>query len=397
MKRTSKAFKILLPTHKILGLATGLIVFLVAITGACWVFKEEIEALYLPEYTFTIEEKASISASQAKALAQEIFPNKSIHGTLFKNAGNAVEVIFYEAEPEFYRSVFLHPYSGQVLESRDHFSGFFAFMLKGHMYLWLPQEIGGPVVKYSIVLFLLIITSGLILWFPQKLKEVKKKLRFDWKETTRWRRKNYDLHTIVGAYIYALAFVFAFTGSVIGLPWFYYLAHKGLGGESAPMFIIPANESELTLGESQSYVILDQLIPKLQAEEPDAESFELHYPHDDTSSIYVEVSMQEGVYYNSDYRFFDQYTLAEIETPSIYGKYQDADFADTYIRMNYDIHIGAIGGLVGKIIAFIASLFVASLPLSGFLIWYGRRKKAKTRNPSSESHAKARPKIGSNP
>ncbi|MEM8890087.1 MAG: PepSY-associated TM helix domain-containing protein [Bacteroidota bacterium] len=396
MKRTSRLYKILLPTHKYLGLITGLVVLLVSITGACWVFKEEIEALYLPEYVFPIEEKASLSASQAKEIASKVFPGRLIHGSLFQGEGHAVEVIFYEYEPEFYRSVFLHPYTGEVLESRDHLSGFFAFMLRGHMYLWLPTEIGGPLVKYSIVLFLLIISSGLILWFPQKLKETKKKLRFDWKASTRWRRKNYDLHTIIGAYIYALAFVFAFTGSVVGLPWFYYLAHKAAGGESEPMFIIPANESEIRLDDLASTAVLDQLIPKLQAEEPDALSFELHYPHDDTSSIYVEVSHQEGVYYNSDYRFFDQYTLAEIETPGIYGKYDQADFADTFIRINYDIHVGAIGGLAGKIIAFIASLFVGSLPVSGFLIWYGRRKKSKTRKPSAKSQAKPKlkPKVG---
>lgn len=49
---------------------------------------------------------------------------------------------------------------------------------------------------------------------------------------------------------------------------------------------------------------------------------------------------------------FDQHTLEEIETPSIYGKYENAKVADKILRMNYDIHIGAIGGIAGKIIAF---------------------------------------------
>jgi uncharacterized iron-regulated membrane protein len=44
--------------------------------------------------------------------------------------------------------------------------------------------------------------------------------------------------------------------------------------------------------------------------------------------------------------------------------------------MNYDIHVGAIGGLTGKIIAFIASLVCASLPVTGFLIWWGKRRKS---------------------
>jgi uncharacterized iron-regulated membrane protein len=49
--------------------------------------------------------------------------------------------------------------------------------------------------------------------------------------------------------------------------------------------------------------------------------------------------------------------------------------ADKIMRMNYDVHTGAIGGLPTKILAFFASLIAASLPLTGFTIWYGRKKK----------------------
>jgi uncharacterized iron-regulated membrane protein len=43
--------------------------------------------------------------------------------------------------------------------------------------------------------------------------------------------------------------------------------------------------------------------------------------------------------------------------------------------MNYDIHVGAILGFPGKVLAFLASLIAASLPVTGFMIWWGRRKK----------------------
>jgi len=53
----------------------------------------------------------------------------------------------------------------------------------------------------------------------------------------------------------------------------------------------------------------------------------------------------------------------------------DANAADKLLRMNYDIHTGAIIGLPGKVLAFCASLLCASLPITGFYIWWGRRKK----------------------
>jgi uncharacterized iron-regulated membrane protein len=106
-----------------------------------------------------------------------------------------------------------------------------------------------------------------------------------------------------------------------------------------------------------------------------AEDFELHYPHSDDESIYVEISNSKGLFYDADFRYFDQHTLEEIETDGIYGKYKNAKVADKIMRMNYDIHIGAIGGIVGKIIAFLVSLLAASLPVTGILLWYGRTYK----------------------
>jgi uncharacterized iron-regulated membrane protein len=61
----------------------------------------------------------------------------------------------------------------------------------------------------------------------------------------------------------------------------------------------------------------------------------------------------------------------------MYGKLENATAADKIARMNYDIHVGAVLGLPGKIMAFAASLIAASLPITGFLIWRGRKKKSK--------------------
>ncbi|WP_179005794.1 PepSY-associated TM helix domain-containing protein [Winogradskyella forsetii] len=367
--------KFIFQLHKILGLVTGIVVFIVAITGCCWAFRDEIESLY-DDYTKVIPQEQSIlTPTEAKALAKEVFPDNSVHGTLFKKADDAIEVIFYDADPEFYQSVFLNPYSGGVIQVEDHLSGFFAFTLKGHTRLWLPKAFGEQVVGASILIFILIIISGFILWLPKKRKNLKQRLKFDWKKTTRWKRKNFDLHTIVGFYICSLALVLAFTGSVMSYNWLKYVVYKSTGGEKVAAFIIPDNKSKNQ--SSTEGLPMDRLIVKLQKESPEAESYELHYPKSKDESIYVEVSNSKGLYYDTDFRFFDQNTLEEIEIPGIYGKYKDAKLADKILRMNYDIHIGAIGGIAGKILAFIISLLTATLPVTGILLWYGRNYKKK--------------------
>ncbi|MBU3822587.1 PepSY domain-containing protein [Flavobacteriaceae bacterium XHP0103] len=369
-----KLKKNILTLHKVLGLVTGVVVFIVAITGCCWVFRDEIESLYKGDFIVEKQDALIITPTQAKEAAMQVFPENTVHGTLFKNNTEAVEVIFYDAEPEFYQSVFLHPYSAEVMHVENHFSGFFAFILKGHMRLWLPKELGEQVVGVAILLFIFIIISGFILWLPKKRKNLKQRIKFLWKPTTGWKRKNFDLHAIVGFYVCSLALVLAFTGSVMSYNWLKYVVYKSAGGNKVAAFVIPENVSGNFKNDGET-VPMDYLIEKLKQEMPNAESFELHYPESNKSTVYVEVSNTEGVYYDSDYRFYDQNTLEEIETPGVYGKYKNAQVAEKILRMNYDIHVGAIGGLAGKLIAFISSLLIATLPVTGILLWYGRHYK----------------------
>lgn len=76
---------------------------------------------------------------------------------------------------------------------------------------------------------------------------------------------------------------------------------------------------------------------------------------------------------------FDQHTLKEFKPEGVYSiAYEKAGFGGKLRKMNYDIHVGSILGFPGKVMAFLASLIGASLPITGFLIWYGRKFKKKT-------------------
>ncbi|MEM1134419.1 MAG: PepSY-associated TM helix domain-containing protein [Bacteroidota bacterium] len=381
-----KLKKIIGKIHLYLGLISGLIVFIVAITGCFWVFQEEILAIFEEKRIIKSENRPFITPSKAKEIALEVLPNKQIHGTAYGHKTDALEVIFYEAEPEFYQSVYLNPYSGKVLAVKNHRAGFFWFILRGHLYLWLPKAFGSQITAYGTMIFVIMLISGIILWWPKNKKNRKQRFTFDWKTSTRWRRKNFDLHSIVGFYISLFVLVLAFSGLIMAFNWIYFVTYKAWGGEKAPQFIIPANiETSNSFSHDENLQPIDRLFPKLAKQYPNYESFEFHYPATDSSAIYVEISNEKGVYYNSDYRFFDQHNLEEISPGSIYGKYTEASLADKVIRMNYDIHVGAIGGIFGKILAFLVSLVAASLPITGFYIWWGRKKKASTKLPTRKT------------
>jgi uncharacterized iron-regulated membrane protein len=117
---------------------------------------------------------------------------------------------------------------------------------------------------------------------------------------------------------------------------------------------------------------------------------EVHVPETKASPVVVNINPDNQTYWKTDYRYFDPYTLKELEVDHVYGKLSDASAADKLLRMNYDIHTGAIIGLPGKILAFCASLLCASLPITGFYIWWGRRKKDRREAKQSPRQAASR-------
>ncbi|MNY32150.1 hypothetical protein D3C86_1663500 [compost metagenome] len=83
---------------------------------------------------------------------------------------------------------------------------------------------------------------------------------------------------------------------------------------------------------------------------------------------------------------FDRHTLKEFPAHPVYDlKFSEASFPAKLRKMNYDIHVGSILGLPGKFLAFFASLIGASLPITGFLIWWGKRKKKPKNNTVGKS------------
>lgn len=361
--------------HLWLGLATGIIVFIISITGCLYAFQKEISDL-IEDYRFVeAQDKPFILPSELQAIGQKELPNKHIHAIQFKGKNEAAEVIFYNAEPLYYDICYINPYTGKIQKTVNEFSGFFRFILDGHFYLWLPHELGQTIIATSTLIFILITISGFILWFPKNKSAAKQRFWFRWKENIKWKRKNYDLHNITGFYVLSIALIFAVTGLVWGFPWFAYSYYTIIGGEKSLIYEEPKSVAQVNLESTAKP--LDKVWLKMQEEYPAAQSIEVHPQEEKNSPIAANANLGDGTYWQTEYRYFDAYSLEEIEVNNIYGKLKNASNSDKLMRMNYDIHTGAIIGLPGKIFAFLISLLIASLPITGFLIWFGRNKKRK--------------------
>jgi uncharacterized iron-regulated membrane protein len=279
--------------------------------------------------------------------------------------------IFFSFEPEYYDIVYLNPYSGDVLKVKDMEKDFFHIVLDGHFYLWLPAEIGQPVAASATLVFVVMLITGLILWWPKKNG---RRQRFTIRWNAKWRRRNYDLHNVFGFYVLSIALILALTGLVWGFQWFANGVYKGLGGEKSLVYTDPV--SDTTLRYNESIPAIDKVFYTMQKQYPAAQSLEVHIPFAN-AAIAANANPDISTYWKIDYRYFDQNTLKELEVDHLYGRFPEAKAAEKMLRMNYDIHTGAILGLPGKILAFFASLICASLPVTGTLIWWGRKNKEK--------------------
>jgi len=362
--------KIIRKVHLILGLSSGIIVVLLGITGCILAFEVEIRNITEP-YKFVKEEsKTYLPPSALKAIAEKNLASKKALGVEYPGKGKSAIAAYYDEKN--YELVYINPYSGAVLRHKNMNQDFFRFILDGHYYLWLPEDIGQPIAASATLIFLVMMITGLILWWPKN--KAARKQRFSIKWDAKWRRKNYDLHNVLGFYVTWIAIFISITGLVFGFQWFAKTVYwVSSGGETMIEHVHPVSDTAKTPAIIN---IADHLWQQHRGAVNENESLGIYFAALNTDPVEVVVNHLPGTYYNSDFYHYDQYSGKELTATGSYaGKFTDANVADKIVRMNYDMHVGAILGLPGKLLAFFASLIAASLPVTGFIIWWGRRKK----------------------
>ncbi len=377
--------------HLWLGLSSGLVVFIVAVTGCIYAFQAEIQDLTQSHRFVEPQSAPVLPPSEISKVAQAAFPEGHLHAVLYPTPDRSAQAIFfsYGEGHDHYKIAYVNPYSGEVIKVKDENKGFFPFILDGHFYLWLPDTIGQTVVGTFTLIFLFMVISGLVLWWP-KGKNLKQGLTIKW--NARWRRKNYDLHQVAGFYVLVFALVFAVTGLVWSFFWFRDSYHQLLTGkEQFVEYYDPISDSTQTWNEETA--ALDKVWMKMRAEYPNADYIEVHPPELPHAAIAANANSDADTYWKIDYRYFDQYTLEELPVDHMWGRIDEATAGEKLFRMNYDIHVGAIGGFAGKLLAFFLSAIIASLPVTGFLVWWGRKYKAKKPVAKRESTSPAMAKI----
>ncbi len=366
--------------HHWLGLSSGLVVVLLGFTGCIFCWQKELKEVFYSNRIFINSAMGSnpVSLDVLKESAQdalgenypiryiEYWPNSN-KTILFRASKYNEDAITYNGEIVYNKTVFVNPFSGKVQAIEDSKWEFFNVVLQLH-YNLLLNNIGHYIIGWSTVIFLVMLITGLVLWWPQKKEVIKQRLMFDWNKNTKWKRKNYDLHNVVGFYSLLISFCIALTGLWFAFSWFREPVKWIINGGKEMSIAKPVFSDTLNCPLQN---VLYKTMSYVEKEPVKGQFYFISLPDKKNAPIAVTAMLNKHNYAKRSQYLFDRSSgnLLKKQTNEMKSS------AEKFIGMIYDIHVGKVLGFPGQILAFLASLIAASLPISGYFIFLGRNKK----------------------
>lgn len=363
--------------HLWLGLGLGLVVLLSYLPAAVYVFEPELTDWYYAGQVFVKPENSSVQpVSRLWNVAQQAVPGHRIEGidvwpdrdrayVFYTFRENPKPGLTFFSEHEYWEKIYVNPYTAEVTGVVDVRTNWIELLRIAHQQLLLRYDLGHLVVGVGTLGLFVLIGTGLVLWFPRNKAALKQRFSVKW--SARWRRKNYDLHNVGGFYAHLVILVLAATGLVWTFEWW----EKGifaLFGETRPNYgaHVSAPPRRAAAPDPMSRALADAL-----TRQPDFTRL-YFYKTDSTREFEAYVTYDGGTGWDEADEYFYHGQTGELVAQH---RQQDKTPGEKWRNSNYVIHVGSLFGWPTRILACLATLICASLPLTGFLIWWGRRKK----------------------
>lgn len=364
--------------HLWLGLLSGIVLFVVCLSGTIYTFHKETNEFFNKEkYNITAQANYLpvdslvnvLNTDKSKVTAVTIYnnPEKSWLFTV-KNKKKNPEGGGHDRG----KQVLVNPYTAEVLGSTESkTSEFFLTMMKLHRWLLMDQKTGRIVVGVATIIFVFMLLSGLVLWIPKRMKKWKNwKKGFKIKFSGRWKRINHDLHNTLGFYSFIILLIMALTGLCWSFEWYKdglsnVLGAKVFGGRGAK----PAPSEYV---QNAQTISLADAIAKGNETLPGKADISISLPEDSTGS-YIVSKTAVGFFALSvpDRVTVNQYTGEVLKV----DKFADKNLGQKIAGSIKPLHTGDIFGMFSKIIYFIFCLIATSLPVTGTIIWINKMKK----------------------
>lgn len=433
--------KIFRQIHLWLSVPFGLIITFICFSGAMLVFENEVNEISRHDlyYVKAVGTKPLPIEQLLDKVAATLPDSVSVAGV---NISSVPERAYQVSLSKPRRaSLYVDQYTGEV-KGRSERSSFFTFMFRMHRWLLDSMNPGNEgifwgkmIVGVSTLLFVFVLISGIIIWWPRTRKALKNSLKIS--ATKGWKRFWYDLHIAGGMYALILLLAMALTGLTWSFPWYRTAFYKAFGvevqqrsphgqeqkGDSQKADIAMAHQEDKRDGRERNgkqrgnegrtgnhkankehtrnhatgeysrnpsehkehseirhndikpvaspFAYWQEVYNKLSRQNPE-------YKQINVSSGTASVSFSRfGNQRASDRYSFNPYNGEFTET----SLYQHQDKSGKIRGWIYSVHVGNWGGMLTRILTFIAALIGASLPLTGYYLWIkklvNKRKRLK--------------------
>lgn len=380
--------KIFLKFHLWLAVPFGIIVTLICFSGAMLVFEPEAVKVLRHDILY-------VDNPQHTALPIDILV-KNVEKTLPEDV-KVTGVTMY-SDPEFAckvnlskprrAAVYVDQYTGKVKGKYER-PAFFDFMQRLHRWLLDSRDDSGGVfwgrtiVGISTIVFVLVLLSGVVIWWPRTARMLRNSLKITTSKSRHllWR----SLHVAGGMYVLILLLVMALTGLTWSFTWYSKGFYALFGVNEVP------KSGAVAYAEQQAK---DAAKAKKNAGKADGKAGK----DEKTADVYAE---WQGVYDTLRARNvkFDNITVSDGTADVAFGGLGNQRAADKYTFNPADgritsvslyadgdtsskirgwimsVHMGSWGGLLTRILWFIAALFGATLPITGYYLWIRRLRR----------------------
>ena len=373
--------KIFRQIHLWLSVPFGLIISLICFSGAMLVFENEVMELVRHELYYVKKvETVSLPVDRLLEEVELMLPDSvSVTGiNVFSDPERAWQVNLSKPRRAF---MYVDQYTGEIKGKYER-PAFFVTMFRLHRWLLDSMKADGGVfwgkmiVGVSTLLFVVVLISGIVIWWPRTRKALKNSLRIS--VGRGFRRFWYDLHVAGGMYALFFLLAMALTGLTWSFGWYRAGFYKVFGvevqqgGTHSGVTLRGGRGSDQpgkNVSHSSSYVCWQQVYEQLALNNPG----------------YKQITLSDGVAnvsFNTfgNQRASDRYKFnphsGEIDEVVLY---KDAEKAGKIRGWIYSVHVGSWGGMLTRLLTFIAALIGATLPLTGYYLWIKRIWRKKVR------------------
>jgi uncharacterized iron-regulated membrane protein len=365
------------------GCLAGAVILIMSVTGMLLAYERQILSL-------VDREARLVAPSSASPLALDYIFTRYMQSTgavptgitLRSDPTAAVEMNFGRE-----RIVYLNPYSGAKQGENSKTSRIF-FERVTSLHRWLggqgdSKAIGRSVTGACNLLFVFLVASGVVLWWPRRLKWRNLKPIILFRKGHQGRARDWNLHHIVGFWFGIPLFAIATTGVVMSYSWANNLVYT-LTGSEVPRPNTPSNRDRPRIArlggtrETEKFTGFDRLFLAVQREIPAWKTINFQIPRSSQSAVTASVDETDNG--RPDRR--SQLTLDRMGRILECVRFENnSPGRRLRIWMRF-VHTGEAGGLIGQTTAAFACGAAVVLVWTGISLAIRRLFRFRSKRPT---------------